>query len=67
MLRVEVCLCTFEQHDQSQILLKNCFVKALFVPKMGIGKDLSFDSTVGRKKIEAGKVLKVDALVNQCL
>lgn len=65
---VEICLCTLEQHDQSQILLKNCFVKALFVPKLRIGKDLSFLTPQwGEKKIEAGKVLQVYALVNQCL
>lgn len=64
----EICLCALEQHDQSQILLKKlCFVKALFVPELGIGKDLSFLTPQWGEKMEAGKALKVYALVNQCL
>lgn len=42
-------------------------MKALFVAQWGIGKDLSFLVPQWGEKMKAGKVLRVCALVNQCL
>lgn len=61
------CVCTLEQQDHYQILVRNYFVKALLIPELGIGKDLALRFHSGEEKNKAGKVLRVCALlVNQC-